>query len=400
MTRPPTVARSRSMSIVIFDPFIPRSSRVVIAYDPSAKPNASSSHRRRTVSSTADTAPRLRSRRSESPARQTTSPGTSSRRAPPRASSSTSPARTTTSASHQSASTNGKTSPGETTTVRRSKSCAGGRSGNLPSATRSSGTVVRLEPETRRRERVASSEREDLYRCDPEHEGQRAARLRRGVRAAGLPEGVLRHLEPPRVLPLEPLGDGSQRALVRDALGRALDDDVESVPERVAAGRHHAVRVRAEVALLALAPAGCEVQRAVEPGPDQRGGVRSTVGTHGREPEDLGGLERLVDLGPTRRRRTRAAEGRVELARRVLEHASPPLLSAIGPKGVGKLIESVVELHGQAEDREQTDVDEVRDAGDAAADDVDQVHVERLVLTVRSGRPVDREPRRPVAAYR
>ena len=82
---------------------------------------------------------------------------------------------------------------------------------------------------------------------------------------------------------------------------------------RVVAGGQRDLRVVLEVARLLLLEAGAEVHRLVVKDADQRRHVRPAVGAHGREPVQLGLLERARDLGPGRRAGLGVAEAAVEL---------------------------------------------------------------------------------------
>jgi hypothetical protein len=69
-------------------------------------------------------------------------------------------------------------------------------------------------------------------------------------------------------------------ALVAHLNGVAFDDQIEALPEVVAAGRQDAMRVALDVPLLLLTLAGAEVQRAIEPDRDKGCDVRSSVRAH------------------------------------------------------------------------------------------------------------------------
>src|SRR5512132_190305 len=98
--------------------------------------------------------------------------------------------------------------------------------------------------------------------------------------ASWVAEDAVTHVVGPVVLRFPEPGQPMQPALVADLNGVAFDDEVEALPEVVAAGREDAMRVALDVPLLLLALAGAEVKRAIEPDRDERCDVRSSVCAH------------------------------------------------------------------------------------------------------------------------
>ena len=124
------------------------------------------------------------------------------------------------------------------------------------------------------------------------------------------------HLVVPAAVPLrlprlcEPFED----ALLDHLDGLALDHDVEPSLPVVATGHQDHVRVGSQVHGLLLAEAGREIDRVIEPDSDEWRHMRPTVRSDGRDPEQLGVLERPASLIPVGRDRGRVAEARVELS--------------------------------------------------------------------------------------
>src|ERR671926_1188038 len=88
-----------------------------------------------------------------------------------------------------------------------------------------------------------------------------------GLAPAGMAERARADLVSPASVPLGRPGRGKpgQQRLVGDALGDALDDDVQAAVPRVAPGRKDYLAVGSEVDGLLLRRAGAEVEGAVEP---------------------------------------------------------------------------------------------------------------------------------------
>src|SRR5205823_13774407 len=84
------------------------------------------------------------------------------------------------------------------------------------------------------------------------------------------------------------------------------------------------VRVGSQVRGLLLAGAGGEIDGVIEPDSDEWRDMRSSVGADGRDPEQLGLLERAASLFPVGRDCVLVAESRVELSHWLLHW---PLLS-------------------------------------------------------------------------
>src|SRR5262249_11795400 len=90
-------------------------------------------------------------------------------------------------------------------------------------------------------------------------------------------------------------------------------DDVEPFLPLVAAGREDHASIGSEVDGLLLVRARGEVEGLVQPDGDERRDMRPTVGSHGRDPEQLGLLENVSRLVPTGGDGVRITEARVEL---------------------------------------------------------------------------------------
>src|SRR5215213_4262233 len=135
--------------------------------------------------------------------------------------------------------------------------------------------------------------------------------------------------EMPTVLRLEGVGDALELGLLAHFRGRTLDHEVQIIVESVASSREHAVRVLREVLGLAFGWTGAEVQRAVQPDPEQWGDVGAPIRTHRRQPVHLGALEVCERRGPLRRDRTIAAERAQVGCRLPLNHlaSEPPSLT-------------------------------------------------------------------------
>src|ERR1700735_2529045 len=138
-------------------------------------------------------------------------------------------------------------------------------------------------------------------------------------------KAVLTDLVIPSSVPLARPGCGKPLELpcVGDAGRLALDNHVEAALPVVGASGQGDVRVAGEVARLLLAGAGSEVQRVVEPDGDQRSDVRPAVCADGRDPEDLGVVDRLKRGLPTGGVSSWLAEARVELCAGCRRHGVP-----------------------------------------------------------------------------
>ena len=138
----------------------------------------------------------------------------------------------------------------------------------------------RPEPEPRLRE-LALGEGKDLVGRNLEHERFTTFMMERAVRDVEVPVTAVLRL---------PLGRKTPEVrVVGHALRGPFDDYVESRLPRVVAGRERALRVVREVDALLFACAGAEVERAVLPHRGEGRDVRTTVGSHRRDP---GGLSR------------------------------------------------------------------------------------------------------------
>src|SRR6202042_3005792 len=111
-------------------------------------------------------------------------------------------------------------------------------------------------------------------------------------------------------VPLLRPGDGEPVELpcVGDAARIALDNHVEAALPVVGARGQRDARVAGEVVRLLLVWPRGEVQCVVEPDGDERSDVWPAVGADGRDPEDLGLLDRLERVLPAGGLRLRFAE--------------------------------------------------------------------------------------------
>ena len=71
----------------------------------------------------------------------------------------------------------------------------------------------------------------------------------------------------------------------------AFDRDVQTALPGIAAGGQDDVLVPPQIDRLLLLAPGAEMQRVVEPDRDEGADIRSTVGTDGGDPEQLGGVK-------------------------------------------------------------------------------------------------------------
>src|SRR5207248_2544482 len=154
----------------------------------------------------------------------------------------------------------------------------------------------------------AFGEREHLRGLHQEDEDRADATL--------VPEAAVVYLVMPAPVPLRRprLCETFEDALVHDLDGLALDHDVEPSLPLVATGRQDHVLVGSQVRGLLLAGAGGEVDGVIEPDSDEWRDMRSTVGPDGRDPEQLGLLERAACRFPVGRDCVLVAESRVELS--------------------------------------------------------------------------------------
>jgi hypothetical protein len=141
----------------------------------------------------------------------------------------------------------------------------------------------------------AFGEREHLCGLHREDE-DRAAPTR-------VPEAAVVHLVVPAPVPLRRprLCETFEDALVHHLDGLALDHDVEPSLPLVATGRQDHVLVGSQVDGLLLAGASGETDGVIKPDSDEWRDMRSTVGPDGRDPEQLGILERAASLFPVGR---------------------------------------------------------------------------------------------------
>jgi dihydrofolate reductase len=164
----------------------------------------------------------------------------------------------------------------------------GGTTGRAVGAARRASRLRSALAEPVRRLRVRSlGEGQHLGRLDAEHRGR--------VLALALAEDAVADLEVPdtAVLRLVGVGESLQAFLLGHADRSSLDDDVETLGPGVGARGQRHLRTLLEVAGLLLAQAGAEVHHLVLRHADQRGHVRSAVGSHRREPVQLGMFEHV-----------------------------------------------------------------------------------------------------------
>src|SRR4051812_43952270 len=114
-------------------------------------------------------------------------------------------------------------------------------------------------------------------------------------------KAILTDLVLPSAVPLLRPGCGQPVELlcVGDAGRLALDNHVEAALPVVGPSGQRDARVAGEVERLLLVLARGEVQRVVEPDGDERSDVGPAVCADGRDPEDLGLLDRLERVLPT-----------------------------------------------------------------------------------------------------
>src|SRR6266496_2873572 len=170
-------------------------------------------------------------------------------------------------------------------------------------------------------------EREHLCGLHQEDEDRAAPTL--------VPEAAVVHLVVPAPVPLRRprLCETFEDALVHHLNGLALDHDVEPSLPLVAAGRQDHVLVGSQVHGLLLAGAGGEIDRVIEPDSDQWRDMRSTVGPDGRDPKQLGVLERAASLFPVGRDCVLVAESRVELSHWPLHQRPLSIMGLRRPRG-------------------------------------------------------------------
>ena len=130
-----------------------------------------------------------------------------------------------------------------------------------------------------------------------------------------VPEGAVAHLVLPVAVVLRLLhcGKRARRRFIGGLLGPSLDDYVKAGLPAVVAGCERALVIGAEVDGLLLAGTGAEVERAIAPHRRKRRDVRTPVGAHRRDPEQLGRFEDVHDVRPGRRPRAGGAEAGVEI---------------------------------------------------------------------------------------
>src|ERR1700728_1217633 len=151
-----------------------------------------------------------------------------------------------------------------------------------------------------------------------EHPGGRDREHRCLAPAVGVAEVAAASdpLPPPVPLCGERGGDPAEHGIVGHLYRVTFHDDVQAAVPPVAAGGEHHVGVGAQVDELLLVGTGGKPDGSLRPGGDDWGDVRPAVGAHGRDPEQLGPLQRSAGLLPPDGGRGRGAVSLVELGDR------------------------------------------------------------------------------------
>src|SRR5205814_4513231 len=172
-------------------------------------------------------------------------------------------------------------------------------------------------------EALALREREELVRRDREHES---------LTTIFVMEDAVDRLEVPPSVPFRRpcLRKTFERRAVAYLHRRAFDHDVETSVPGVAASEQRDARVLAQVDGLLFVGTSREVDDAVQPHGDERCGVRTAVGAHRREPEQLGAFECATGVVPPSGDRVRIAESWVQ-GRSRFGHRSVSLLYSSTP---------------------------------------------------------------------